>query len=51
LASPADRARIEAASFERHLVKPVEFRRLLETLAELSGDGASTGPRSRHGWR
>jgi PAS domain S-box-containing protein len=31
-----DRARSEAAGFERHLVKPVEVRRLLEAISEVS---------------
>jgi len=34
---PADHARSRAAGFDRHLVKPVEIRRLLETMAELAG--------------
>jgi CheY-like chemotaxis protein len=32
----ADRARSESAGFDRHLVKPVEMRRLLETIAEVT---------------
>jgi PAS domain S-box-containing protein len=32
---PADRARSQRAGFHRHLVKPVEMRRLLETITEL----------------
>ena len=32
----ADRARSERAGFDRHLVKPVEMRRLLETIAEVT---------------
>ena len=38
---PADHARSEAAGFDRHLVKPVELRRLFEAMAALSE------PRSR----
>jgi PAS domain S-box-containing protein len=34
---PTDHARSEAAGFDRHLVKPVELRRLLAAMAELSG--------------
>jgi CheY-like chemotaxis protein len=33
---PADRARSQSAGFDRHLVKPVEMRRLLETIAEVA---------------
>jgi CheY-like chemotaxis protein len=31
----AYRARSQSAGFDRHLVKPVEMRRLLETIAEV----------------
>jgi len=34
--APADLARGQAAGFDRHLVKPVEIRRLIDTLAELT---------------
>jgi CheY-like chemotaxis protein len=34
---PADHSRSEAAGFDRHLVKPVEIRRLCQVIAELSG--------------
>jgi PAS domain S-box-containing protein len=37
---PADHARSQAAGFDHHLVKPVELRRLLEAMAELSGPRA-----------
>jgi PAS domain S-box-containing protein len=37
---PADHARSQAAGFDRHLVKPVEVRRLLDAMAELSGSGS-----------
>jgi CheY-like chemotaxis protein/anti-sigma regulatory factor (Ser/Thr protein kinase) len=33
---PADHARSRAAGFDRHLVKPVELRRLFEAMADLS---------------
>ncbi|HEX3760329.1 MAG TPA: hypothetical protein VHW23_16545, partial [Kofleriaceae bacterium] len=32
----ADRARSQGAGFDRHLVKPVDMRRLLEVISELS---------------
>jgi PAS domain S-box-containing protein len=35
---PADHASSKAAGFDRHLVKPVELRRLLEAISELSRD-------------
>ena len=35
---PADKARSQAAGFDRHLVKPVELRRLLDAMAEISGE-------------
>jgi PAS domain S-box-containing protein len=34
---PADRERSQSAGFDRHLVKPVDVRRLLETIRELNG--------------
>jgi signal transduction histidine kinase len=36
-AGPADRARILAAGFQRHLAKPVDFAELRRTVAELGG--------------
>jgi CheY-like chemotaxis protein len=33
---PADFARSAAAGFDRHLVKPVELRRLVDTITELT---------------
>jgi PAS domain S-box-containing protein len=40
---PADHARSQAAGFDRHLVKPVEMRRLLEAMAGLSGPPSRRG--------
>lgn len=37
-AQPADRLRSQAVGFDRHLVKPVEIRRLLDAMAELSSE-------------
>ena len=39
-----DRARSSNAGFDRHLVKPVEMRRLLETIAELAGEHEAHPP-------
>jgi PAS domain S-box-containing protein len=44
---PTDQARSEATGFDRHLVKPVELRRLLDAIAELSlPPPAELSPRS-----
>ena len=40
---PVDRQRALAAGFDRHLVKPVQPRVLMEVLAELAPDGADDG--------
>jgi len=40
-AGPADRARILAAGFQRHLAKPVDFAELRRTVAELGGRNAA----------
>lgn len=37
---PNDRARSQSAGFDRHLVKPVEMRRLQQTIAEVASAGS-----------
>jgi CheY-like chemotaxis protein len=43
---PNDRARSQSAGFDRHLVKPVEMRRLLQTIAELAQERFDRHPES-----
>ncbi|MGH2907026.1 MAG: response regulator, partial [Solirubrobacterales bacterium] len=43
---PNDRARSQSAGFDRHLVKPVEMRRLLQTIAEVARERTDREPQS-----